>query len=215
MVACGVVWVYAPHNMTKTFEKFVQELLDGIGLAKRLIIAIDGFGGSGKSTFAQKLREKFPTAGIVSVDHFYQPITSDGENEFHWERFEQEAINPLRSGKEFRYRPYNWKLQVFQDEVVIDCDQHVIVEGVYSTQEKFRDAYDVKIWIDAPDEVRLQRGVARDGELMRPMWENVWIPYTKKYMEEHQPHLSADIVIDGAGSNFEGDEIVVRDVRGR
>lgn len=204
---------YTFKDMKKTFEQFVQELLDGIGNATRLVIAIDGFGGSGKSTFAQRLREKIPAAGIVSIDHFYQPITPDGENEFHWVRFEKETIDAFRNDREICYQPYDWKLKAFQNAIEIGRDQHVIVEGVYSTQEKFCDAYDVTIWIDTPDSVRLQRGIARDGESMRPMWENVWIPYTRKYMEEHRPHLSVDIVIDGVESDVDADEVVVKDVR--
>ncbi len=198
--------------MKKTFKQFIQELLDRADQPDRCVIVIDGFGGSGKSTFAEKMLEYIPSAGIVRVDHFYQPIVADEENEFHWERFEKEALDPLRGDREIRYRPYDWKLKTLQDEIVIGEDQNVIVEGVYSTQEKFRDAYDITIWIDVPDGVRLERGIARDGELMRQMWENVWIPYTKKYMAEHRPDRSADIVIDGAASDFDADCIVVREV---
>lgn len=198
--------------MTMTFEEFVQDLLNRIDQAQRLVIAIDGFGGSGKTTFASALQKHIPSVGIVSVDHFLQPIVEGGDDEFHWERFEQEALNPLRNGGEIRYAPYDWKQKAFQDEIVIDENQHVIVEGVYSTQEKFRDAYAVKIWVDAPDEIRLERGIARDGESMRQMWEDVWLPFQCDYKSKHTPHLLVDIVIDGAASDFGKGEIVVKEL---
>ena len=43
----------------------------------------------------------------------------------------------------------------------------VVVEGVCALHRMFRDAYDVRVWVEAPYDVRLARGVERDGEAAR------------------------------------------------
>ena len=47
----------------------------------------------------------------------------------------------------------------------------VVIEGVCALHRRFRDAYDVRIWVDAPYEVRLARGIERDGDEARRIWE--------------------------------------------
>ena len=43
----------------------------------------------------------------------------------------------------------------------------VVVEGVCALHRMLRDAYAVRVWVEAPYELRLARGVARDGEEAR------------------------------------------------
>ena len=43
----------------------------------------------------------------------------------------------------------------------------VVVEGVCALHRMFRDAYDVRVWVEAPYATRLARGVERDGEVAR------------------------------------------------
>ncbi len=198
--------------MKKTFQEFAQDLLTRFVKNGRIVIAVDGFGGSGKSTFAEKMSEYMPNIGRVCIDHFYQPISPEGENEFHWERFEKEVIDRLKNGEEICYAPYDWKEKKFHDEIFIEKDQSVIIEGVYVSQEKYREVYDAIIWISTPDQMRLERGIKRDGEVVRAMWENVWLPYTQKYMNEHRPDEAADIIIDGAESDFNANEIIIREI---
>jgi len=74
----------------------------------------------------------------------------------------------------------------------------VVIEGVCALHRRFRDAYDLKVWVDAPREVRLARGVARDGEAARSTWEDVWMPMEDAYVERDDPVSAADLIIDGA-----------------
>lgn len=197
--------------MNNSIEQIAENILERKTRTSRLVIGIDGFGASGKSTFAKMLHHHIPSAGMVCIDHFYQPLVPGGTNEFHWERFEKEVIQPIRAGMEIRYTPYDWTSGSFQEVNIITKDQPVIVEGVYSTQKRFVDAYDVKIWVDVSRDTRLARGIARDGEASRPMWENTWLPYTEKYMMEFRPDLCADMVIDGERSDFEKGLVVTKD----
>jgi uridine kinase len=73
----------------------------------------------------------------------------------------------------------------------------VIVEGVYTSRLELAPFYDVLIWIECPREVRLARGVARDGEGARSRWEQDWMPPEDRYLQEQNPRERADVVVDG------------------
>ncbi len=135
-----------------------QPALDLIGAAadgRRLVlVGIGGRGGSGKSTLAAMI----PGAQVVSTDEFWT-----GE-EFDLERLGREVVTPLASGAPARFASYDWATRATRGERAIAPAGVVVVEGVCALHRRFRDAYAVRIWVDAPYDVRLARGVARDGE---------------------------------------------------
>jgi len=55
----------------------------------------------------------------------------------------------------------------------------------------------VRVWVEAPAELRLARGVARDGEDARRTWVDVWMPSEDRYVERDDPVGCADLVISG------------------
>jgi len=61
--------------------------------------------------------------------------------------------------------------------------------------------YDFRIWIECPAELGCERGIARDvsrdGVDNSMQWKEIWLPEEKKVIEEHQPHLKADYILDG------------------
>ena len=52
--------------------------------------------------------------------------------------------------------------------------------------------------VDAPRDVRLARGVARDGESSRSTWLDVWMPNEAAYIDRDDPVSCAHLVIDGS-----------------
>jgi uridine kinase len=75
----------------------------------------------------------------------------------------------------------------------------LVVEGVCALHRRFRDAYDLRVWVDAPRDLRLARGVARDGEEARGRWLEVWMPMEDRYVDRDDPVSAADLVVDGSG----------------
>ena len=61
----------------------------------------------------------------------------------------------------------------------------------------FRDDYDVRVWVEAPYDVRLARGIERDGEEARETWVERWMPTEDRYVERDDPVSCAHIVVDG------------------
>jgi uridine kinase len=110
------------------------------------------------------------------------------------------VITPLCEGREARFHGFDWATQKPHDELrVVEPRGIVVIEGVCALHRDFRDAYDLRIWVEAPREVRLARGVARDGEQSRERWENVWMPREDAYVERDDPVSSAHVVVDGSG----------------
>jgi uridine kinase len=155
-------------------------------------VGIGGRGGSGKTTLARSI----PGAQLVSTDEFW-----DG-SEFDLTRLRREVVEPLLEDREARFHGFDWAQRRPHGSVrIVRPDGVVVVEGVCALHRLFREAYDLRIWVDAPRDVRLARGVARDGEQARSTWENVWMPMEDRYIERDDPVTSADLVVDGTSLN--------------
>ena len=173
-------------------------------------MAIDGRGGSGKSTLARQLAKGWPKAAVVEVDDFYRPAGERVERpavhgaNFDRERLAREVLEPLASGRAARYQRYDWDEDHLAEWHDVAADAVVLVDGVYSTSELLRGYFDHTIWVDCPYDLRLQRGIERDGEQMRAVWVQEWMPAENRYVEGEEPDTRADLVLDGSGSGADG-----------
>ena len=150
-------------------------------------VGIGGRGGAGKSTLARLI----DGAQIVSTDEFW-----DGAG-FDLARLRAEVFDPLLEGREAPYASWDWSARRPGGIRVVEPRGIVVIEGVCALHRMFRDDYDVRVWVEAPYETRLARGVARDGEAARETWVDVWMPREDRYVESDDPVSCADIVVDG------------------
>jgi uridine kinase len=170
----------------------VQPVLDLVAAVRPrrpfTFVGIGGHGSAGKSTLASRL----PGGQIVGTDEFW-----DGE-EFDLSRLRAEVFDPLLAGAQARYASWDWARARPGGLRTILPEGLVVVEGVCALHRMFRDAYDVRVWVEAPYDVRLARGVARDGEEARTTWEERWMPSEDRYIERDDPVPSAHVVVDGS-----------------
>ncbi len=153
-----------------------------------LLVGIGGRGGSGKTTLAAAI----PGAQVVGTDEFWDGVS------FELTRLRSEVIEPLLRGEPAEYRAYSWPLQRPLEQARVVLPQGVIVvEGVCALHLLFREAYDLRIWVEAPRWLRLARGVARDGEGSRQLWERQWMPSEDRYVERDDPVSAAEMIVDG------------------
>jgi len=150
-------------------------------------VGIGGHGGAGKSTLAAQIHG----AQIVGTDEFW-----DGAG-FDLERLRAEVFEPLLTDRVAVYAAWDWDGRRPGGEHSVAPRGIVVVEGVCALHRLFRDDYDVRIWVDAPYDVRLARGVARDGEAARQTWVEHWMPMEDRYVERDDPVECADVVVDG------------------
>jgi uridine kinase len=189
-----------------TFDQLVESIDTFSKKQSTLLIGIDGCGASGKSTFARKLKEECSNVTVVHMDDFYlpsdqiikiHPTKKTVGADFDWKRVLNQVLEPISADEEGRYQRYDWETDNVAEWHTVSIGGIVIIEGVYSIRKELENKYDFKIWVECPREVRLSRGLQRDGEEARGMWENNWMIAEDIYIEKHKPFERADLVVDG------------------
>ena len=192
-------------------DETVQRIARLAARLSTILVAIDGCGGAGKTTLAKILSRALDNAGIrcgvVHFDDFYLPYAhrSTGCNEefpvganFDWRRLREQVLLPLRAGRDAIYSRYDWEMKAMAEDQFVSASATVIVEGVYSYRKELESLYDLSIWVDCPRNIRLTRGIERDGEDRRAQWQYDWMPAEDRYVEVHRPHERADMVVSGS-----------------
>jgi uridine kinase len=154
------------------------------------IVGIDGHGGAGKSTLAARLQAELGVQ-VVHTDDF-----ASWENPVDWwPRLLDQVLIPLAAGKEATFQPTQWG-ETTPDPVTVQPRRLTVLEGVTAIRSAFRPYLALRIWIETPRELCLERGVDRDGEQAREQWEHGFVA-EDGYIAREQPQTYADIVFDG------------------
>lgn len=173
------------------------------------IVGVDGCGGAGKTTFADRLSRAAGGCPVVHTDDF----ASHDEPIEWWPRLLAHVIEPLSRGEPGRFHAYDWTARERRAEAtVVPPGEIVVVEGVGATRAAWRDRLAISIWVEAPRDLRLRRGVERDGEELRDFWVQ-WMADEDRYVAAEDPASHADVVVDGAPSvphNAEADFVVLQ-----
>ena len=182
------------------------------------LVLVDGLGGAGKSVLAAALAGKLG-APVVCGDDFYRPSAQRRREvaegigaSFDWRRLERQVLAPLSRGEGARYQQYDWDEDRLGDWISLRGPETVVVEGVYLLRAELRRYTSVSIWVDTPRDVRLTRGIERDGEAARSRWTEEWMPAEDAYVSAMRPEASATLVVDGRerrGSDPRRDVIVL------
>ena len=152
------------------------------------LVGIGGHGAAGKTTLANLI----PNAQLVGTDEFW-----DG-SEFELSRLQAEVLEPILSGEQAEYRAFSWELRMQVAEPrVVRPEGVIVIEGVCALHKLFRQAYQLRVWVEAPRELRLARAVERDGEGARRVWEEQWIPSEERYVQRDDPIAAADLIVAG------------------
>ncbi|PJN90963.1 uridine kinase family protein [Bacillus sp. mrc49] len=170
------------------------------------LIAIDGRGGSGKSTLASLIQAACPGSAVVHMDDFHLPSSRCFQlppsqkpigGDYDWKRVFRQVLKPLSEGMEARYQRYDWDKDALAEWHAVPSEGLVIIEGIYSTRKELALLYDFTIWVECPRNRRLERGLERDGEEARQIWEDNWMIQENLYVEAQTPQERANLVVDG------------------
>ena len=153
------------------------------------IVAVDGAGGAGKSSLAEWLAIRL-RASIIHTDDF----ASWNKPVDWWAELIELALKPL-AGQPARYQPTKWGDEE-KGPIVIDPGGTVLLEGVTASRRAFRPYLAYSVRIEADRELRLQRGIDRDGEEARAQWEQ-WMEREDHYIATERPADHADVVLRG------------------
>jgi len=189
-----------------------QEILERIDAVARrpAIIAVDGPSGAGKSTLARRLQEELAgSAQIVEGDDFYRDMPDEDRARlspaegfrqyFDWERLKSQVLDPARSGAQtLRYQKYDWDNAELGEWVEVPTPEVLILDGVYSHRPEFAGLADLRVYVQTPETVRVQRQAERDenddAEISR------WKAAEDHYLHVVAPAGSADILVSGEAS---------------
>ena len=164
-----------------------------------IIIGIEGFGGSGKTTIAQHLSDSLEDSYVIHIDDFIvkekllEPAWDTGV--FDHERLEKQILLPASLGDQFMYQKLVYEENTLGELITVLGIKYLIIEGISCYIPKLRHYFDFKIWINTPIKVAMERGRARDGthgsEVDWKKWAAIDVAYQKKYL----PRDIADFTI--------------------
>lgn len=179
-----------------TREQLLRRIRDLRPSDRTLLIAIDGWGGAGKTSLARWLAEHLK-ATVVCSDDFSRP----GVPQWDWPRFADQVISPLLEGRKARYQRYDWDEDALAEWHQIEPGGIVIAEGVSISRKELGDPWDLKVWVECPYELRLQRVAARDRVSRQGSWVKEWVAEEEAYVEEQRPQERADYIVLGYDSD--------------
>lgn len=168
-----------------------------------VVVAMSGFGGSGKSSTAEKLATLLGDASIIHVDDFLVgrvPVRSPDMVDFDWDRLTKEVLLPIREGKKcVEYGMYNWGKDIIEEKRNVALQKYVIIEGVGLLMKERMHFFDYAVWIDVPPDVAMLRGKKRDKEVYGVdhdrLWNEFWALNDEEYFEKHRPEALARYIL--------------------
>lgn len=185
---------------------------------RTLIVGIDGLGGAGKSTVSEELHRLLSKENynitLLHIDDFIHPQKIRYNNNYaEWEcyynlqwRYDylvNEVVNPIKCGTDFKAKVELYDKDndtYFYSETNVPVGSIVIIEGVFLQRQELKDVFDYTIYIDIPEEIRLNRVLERDGYIgdkqqIKAKYDNRYFPAERHYIEICSPSQNADYIM--------------------
>lgn len=192
---------------------------------KTTIIGIAGGTGSGKSTFNNRLKQYFgDNITVIYHDNYYRQhddlsfAERQTINYDHPESLETdlliEHLQKLRQGQSVECPVYDFSQHNRSKEIItIKPSRVIVVEGILILQdERLRNMFDIKIFVEADADERILRRILRDMKERGRDLENIIDQYLTTVKPMHYLYVepsktSADIVINSGLNNVAFDLI--------
>jgi hypothetical protein len=172
-------------------------------LGQGRLVCLDGPAGSGKTTLSHavasgfdKLNQREPPSRarsrLVHMDDLVEGwgglagVTAQLEG----------ILRPLAAGQPGSYRRYDWLDGAFAETVTVEPCPLLVLEGVGSGAARFDDVRTLLVWVEAPYDERLRRGLERDGDAFAPHWEQ-WAADEADLFAREGTRERASLRVDG------------------
>jgi uridine kinase len=161
------------------------------------LVAVDGPGGAGKTTFAGRLGAALRAATDVVTPVIHTDDFASAANPFDWgRRLLDQVVDPLVAGQPGHYQRYDWTSDSLAEWHMVPVSPVVVIEGVGAGRRELAGALEFVIWITTPADVRLVRGLERDGLGLADFWAG-WIDGENRHFAADGTLSRVDLVVDG------------------
>ncbi len=185
---------------------------------RTLLVGLDGLGGAGKSTLAAALCCELADAGLhpvlLHLDDFIHPRAVRYQDAYpEWECYyrlqwrydylRNQLLLPAQNGTAvdaltefYQLSDDSYRLQTVQ----IPVGSIVIVEGIFLHRPELAGLFDLTVYVDVPEDVRLSRVLERDGYIgdqseIMAKYERRYFPAERFYVQKCKPAEAADLLI--------------------
>jgi uridine kinase len=160
------------------------------------LVCVDGPAGSGKTTFAGRLAAALgPGAVVVPLDDLYAGWTLTGAVC----RLMAGVLRPVCEGRPGAFHAYDWGTRAFSPDVTaVPAAPVLVVEGCGSGARALAAWCSLLVWVEAPQTLRIARGLARDGAELEAEWRR-WQETEAAEFAREGTRERADVRVDGAG----------------
>lgn len=186
---------------------------------KPFVIGVAGGTGSGKTTVARKLVEKFANSVVlIEQDNYYKSqdhlpmeerLKTNYDHPFAFDHdLLLEHIQKLLNNQAIEKPQYDYKLHTRSKETITVTPKDVIIlEGILILDDqRIRDLMDIKIFVDTDADVRILRRIERDISERGRSLESVIEQYLQVVRPMHLQFIEptkryADLIIPEGGHN--------------
>jgi uridine kinase len=190
-------------------------------LPGRVLVAIDGRTGAGKTSFGHEVAEHLAAKGLrvlrASLDDFKRPWADrhlydreSGEgyyrNAFDYDAIIRLMLQPFRDGS-----PDGVALCGIDPITQIDHsttrvpvldDAVLVVDGVFALRDEINDWWTLRVWLEVDPKLSTARGIdrdrSRDGDRTESVHHDRYGGAEAVYLAETNPAARADVMINNA-----------------
>ena len=112
------------------------------------------------------------------------------------DRVEEWLLQPLGAGREGVYRRYDWHQAAYAERHTVPRVDVLLLEGVASGCVRHADRTTLLVWVEAPPDLRMRRGLDRDGPELQEHWRR-WMLDEDRFHEQDRTRARADLLVDG------------------
>ena len=183
-------------------DELVAHLLNLVGTpqGRPAIIAVDGRGGSGKTTLTTALAAAVPGAQAFHLDDLIwnEPL-------YDWDQLYVDTLTQLRRAGSLDLVPDKWREHGREGSIRIPAGSPlVLVEGTGAGLAAVRSLIDAHVWVQTGDDVAERRGIKRDiaegvngdAEESVRFW-HWWMAGERLFFAKDRPWRRADVIVSG------------------
>jgi uridine kinase len=203
-------------------------------MSSSLVVGIAGGTASGKTTVARKIHEALSPSRVVLIDQdaYYKDLkhlSLDERREVnfdHPDAFDTDLLvhhlRTLKAGVPIKKPLYDFVTSMRKPEVVeLNPADIILIEGILVLHiEAVRKELDLRIFVDAEDDVRIIRRLTRDIKERGRDFDHVVAQYFRHVRPMHMGFVEpskrwADIIVPHGGNNETAIDMLVGALRAR